>query len=213
MAEVSPDLLARIRAFLVEHHDVVDGPPGYEREQRPNLAMALTTELDEEAGRRSTRDRVERSSSSLPASEKELRELLEKATPGLWKPGRSDLTWYDGDGKQAANVYHSTWSAGKHLGHDLPLVLGTFKGNTTLAIDPQANAELVAAMRNSLPALLSSLAAMREALEKIAGGHCGNLIDVAKNATSQAEAQRLFHMAFSKWMQDTARAALAQEKP
>ena len=47
---VSEDLLDRIRAFLVEHHDIVDGPAGTEYAVRPNLAMSLTNELDEEMG-------------------------------------------------------------------------------------------------------------------------------------------------------------------
>ena len=47
---ISTELLEAIRAFLVDHHDVVDGPPGYESNVRPNLAMSLTNELDEEMG-------------------------------------------------------------------------------------------------------------------------------------------------------------------
>ena len=48
--QISTELLEAIRAFLVEHHDVVDGPPGSESNVRPNLAMSLTNELDEEMG-------------------------------------------------------------------------------------------------------------------------------------------------------------------
>lgn len=47
---ISHELLADIRKFLVDHHDVIDGPPGYEHEQSPNWAMRLTNDLDEEMG-------------------------------------------------------------------------------------------------------------------------------------------------------------------
>jgi len=47
---ISTELLEAIRAFLVDHHDIVDGPAGTEYAVRPNLAMSLTNELDEEMG-------------------------------------------------------------------------------------------------------------------------------------------------------------------
>ncbi len=50
---------------------------------------------------------------------------------------------------------------------------------------------------------------LEKALTDIAQGNCpGKLIDATENVTSQAEAQRVFHMGFSAWMQQTARTAL-----
>jgi hypothetical protein len=47
---ISEELLTRILDYLQGHHDVVDGPPGYEHEQKPNEAMYLTNELRSEMG-------------------------------------------------------------------------------------------------------------------------------------------------------------------
>ncbi len=66
----------------------------------------------------------------------------------------------------------------------------------------------IASWKSRASAAESALAEAREALRKIAGGHCpGSMIDDA----TQAEAQRRFHMSFSAWMQETARTALATE--
>lgn len=40
------ELLADIREWLDGQIDVVDGPPGYEHEQRPNAAMSFASEID-----------------------------------------------------------------------------------------------------------------------------------------------------------------------
>lgn len=40
------ELLADIREWLDGQIDVVDGPPGYEHEQKPNAAMSFAAEID-----------------------------------------------------------------------------------------------------------------------------------------------------------------------
>jgi len=82
----------------------------------------------------------EPSSSSLPASEKELRELLEKATPKPWEI--ADERPDDG------------------------LLYLERPGCDPVIFNEENDLILVIKVRNSLPALLSSLAAMREALEE-----------------------------------------------
>lgn len=41
------DMLETVREEIEGFVDVVDGPEGYEHEQRPNWAMSLTQEIDE----------------------------------------------------------------------------------------------------------------------------------------------------------------------
>lgn len=49
------------------------------------------------------------------------------------------------------------------------------------------------------------------ALADIAEGNCpSHIINLASDAPTQAEAQRRFHMAFSAWMQEIAKAAIAK---
>jgi len=40
-------LLEEVIETIDNYVDVVDGPPGYEHEQKPNWAMSLTTEIKE----------------------------------------------------------------------------------------------------------------------------------------------------------------------
>ena len=56
----------------------------------------------------------------------EIRERLEKATPGVWRAGRNDTVsyhaWEDG-GKAFKNVYCDAINPEYHLGMPLPVVV------------------------------------------------------------------------------------------
>lgn len=46
--DIPIDLRLEIREYLDRHADFVDSPEGYESHQRPNQAMRLLSELDEQ---------------------------------------------------------------------------------------------------------------------------------------------------------------------
>lgn len=93
---------------------------------------------------------------TTPHDEVELRELLEKATPGPWTASHGGLNhkvinWSKHPDGQAD---HST----------LVATVWPIGNNRKIATD---NTDLIAAARNALPSLLDRLQKLREALDKI----------------------------------------------
>ena len=82
-----------------------------------------------------------------------LRALLEKATPGPWRSGRSDMTTLSTDEASPfyKNIYVTDPRGGTHLGHDLPFIVARGQGDEAECL---ANAALIVAAVNALPALL-----------------------------------------------------------
>jgi len=93
---------------------------------------------------------------------KELRELLDKATPGPWvyRPHKNDdwgvVRATDGNGYPIAQA-----RAGRHVTDD------EYAAHRVAKTDPfEANARLIAAARNHLPAILARIEALEAALQR-----------------------------------------------
>lgn len=107
--------------------------------------------------------------SLTPEELDELERLHSEATPGEWRAGRADMTSYHGDGSGPYKAVYVDDPNGEvhHVGGRLPAVVAeAFAG---LEGDERCieNAQLIAAMRNALPALLRDARALRrvEALQ------------------------------------------------
>lgn len=84
----------------------------------------------------------------------EVRELVEHATAGPWRPGRVDMTSIDEDGTRFKNVYADDKRGGHHhvTGEKLPYCVARGEGD-----ECHANARLIARARTLIVELADEL--------------------------------------------------------